>query len=866
MATMKWAARHSAQTILLVMLSAIFVCAQAYGQQQPESLVPTKTALELIATDGAGWVQGQQIANPDNYNLEFSALPGAVIKRVFEQNTVNLKGAPLGIGTALKLRDELNMALGPRTALLLAREQQQRRDLASSLLFARETRIMALTQGFGSGETAGTLSMQREETYSRVARGQYERLTTQMMGLNTGLGRGFNLGMAFKQQDSDDPFGLHRKEMSGSLAVPMAGRSGTIAFATTSQNKGITHEETTKTDLVAPLQLFGGAAAFEHHITTNIKDAARAEVKTTKFSSPLPYRGAKFSGQLTTWHHNQAAGLQGRDVAGNLAMPAFGNQWTFAYSKFYQTQGNHLTRKAGLDIVMPLPLFGDQAKFERHLNFGGKDGAWNLDRTTRIVLPLTGLKRGASLDYVNTRKMKPGKGDIENRTTHFLLPLEELQKGAKFEIVDTAKRKNADVVRERTSKFFTPLDNVHKGTSLEWVLFTTQHGTGPTREARTLTIAMPVSFFGSPGNTSYKLIRTRQGGMYQTQDIINVSTRMSGETLSLEQKYIDTFNEGSAVRETVTFIKSPEFMLFTPKATISANQLRHEWSSGKVNTTTNVALAAHIWDPLSLRANYRIADASGTRTEVTKIYTEYTLSKLLNFGAHMEATSPENMAATIRRHIFLRKARGGDSGLELKAGLTTWSRPGAEIAPAASIQASLGNPKSVGLSAQYVEYDPKKWVPLQEPTVSLALEHQEPSGLSLKLEYSDSQKRAALYRGLRIAMPALGGNFSFGFGENPIEGKKIRPAKLYDLGLQRPAGGKPERGGQIKLAYMSGDFVPRPNPKKAPPSSIFSVEYSKQWTDTGRLTLSVHRATPPVSQPHADETMEGRLEYEARFW
>jgi len=160
-ATMKWAARYSAQTILLVMLSA---------QQQPESLVPTKTALELIATDGAGWVQGQQIANPDNYNLEFSALPGAVIKRVFEQNTVNLKGAPLGIGTALKLRDELNMALGPRTALLLAREQQQRRDLASSLLFARETRIMALTQGFGSGETAGTLSMQREETYSRVAR------------------------------------------------------------------------------------------------------------------------------------------------------------------------------------------------------------------------------------------------------------------------------------------------------------------------------------------------------------------------------------------------------------------------------------------------------------------------------------------------------------------------------------------------------------------------------------------------------------------------------------------------------------------------------------------------------------------------
>ncbi len=885
---------------LIIVFSETVALAQDQAGPRLESLVPTRSALELIASDGAAWVEGQLVTNPDNYEIEFAAMPGVTVKRGFAEGTVNLKGAPLGIGISTTLSDELSMAVGSRTSMQFSRTQHQTRDAMYAIHAGSESRALSLLHGFGGGETAGKLNLQREEVFTRAARGRYERMTSHALGLETGLGSGFSLATAFREKRSDDPYGLHRTEMSGSLGMPLAGSSATMAFAKTTQTQGISRQETTQTDLVTPMRLFGGSAAFEHHISSNIKDAARAKVKATKFSTPLPYHDAAFSGELTTWHHNQSSGLRGRQVAGKFTTPAFGKQWLFDYSKLLQTQSSHLTRQAGVDIVMPVPLFSEEALFERHSHFGGKDGAWDLARTTQIALPLGLLQKGATLDYLNTRTMKPGKDNIENRTTRFYLPLEELRKGATFEIVDVGKRKNADVVRERTSKFFSPLDDLRSGARLEYVIYTFQHGSDA-KEARTTTFAMPLKFFGSPGHSQYRMVSTRHGSTYQSEDILNLSAALSGETISLEQKYIDTFGGEGWQRQKITFIKSPQWQLFTPKATISADHLRHEWVSGSLNKTTNLALMAHLWDPLTLSANYKLIDASGNRTEVTKLYSEYSISKSLQFAAHMEATDPYNALSTIRRHVYITRSRAGSSGLDLKAGLTSWHQPGGDQGPAGILQVQWGNPKVLGINAQYAEYDTAKWVPLGEPTVKLALLHGEPSSLYLKFAYEDNQSRTAQRRGVELALPVLGSDFTLGFSENPFQtdGKTIRPARLYDAGITRSvfgdvdmkmtyrycdylqptapedvaqyvklelAGGKAQRGGQIALAYMSGDFVPQPDPKKPPATSIFDLSYTKRWKDSARLTLGLRRSTPPLNQPDTDNSLEGRLEYDAIFW
>jgi len=898
----------------LALVSATLACAQTITATPFESVVPGRAALEIISTDSSAWVTGQAVVSPKSYVMEFSGLPGASFKRTYDERTTALAGAPLNIGVSTNLRDELAVALGARGSMQFSRTQSQTRDTAEAIRSGGEVQSLSLLQAFGAGASVGSLNFQRDEAVTRLDRGKYQTMVTESMALQAGQASGLNLASAFKdQRDTSDPFGLRRTEMSAALGAATAGGAAKLAFGRTTQTQGVHSQDTTTTDFTTPLRMFGGAASFEHHVLSDTKDDVTATTRSTKFATPLPYRDTAFSGELTTWGNTQQAGRQGKMQGWNLALPAFGNKWSVAYVNTDATEGGQVQALDKLDLSAAVPLFGDKVTFERHNDVTTTGKNLKGSRSTHVTTPLTGLVRGALIDYSRQQTIKPGE-DVENRTTRYYLPLEQVRKGATFEVVEVANRKNADEMKQRTSKFFAPLDNLRKGATFEYNAITTLQG-GATQRVQASTVAVPVSIFGLDTTGTFRSTTTNKASTVEDQEFFNVSTRVGDQVVRLlERQHTTVYSvgvgaasgSGAGQAQVQTYLQSPRVHLLGPRLTVAANQLRNETAPvgqpDVLATTTNVNVAAKLFAPWTVSANFQIADDAGKRTETDQLLTEYQLSKRLSVGGHMEATAPPDAVSTIRRNLFVSTNKAGDSSLGLKAAITTWDQPGATIDDGRLLQLEVGNPKAFGVKAQYAEYDPAKWTRFAQPTIGLELAHGDPSKFSVKVGYEDSQSRVAPRRALEVAMPALGGAVSVGYSENPLQpdGKAVRQAKVYDAGLSKKHvlgsvnldmryryldylkattpedvtqylefkldGGSENAGGKLALSYLTGDFVPQPDPKKPAAGSIFDISYSKAWNADGRIVLSLRRTTAPLSNPTGEDSTEGRLQYNAKFW
>lgn len=934
------------------LLSAVAAVAQSGNRTPLESLVPTRSAMDIISRSRSAWTSGQTVNSPDNYVMEFSGLPGVTLKRSFAEQTAKMPGTWFDTGISTSLRDELGVALFARTQFQFTREQAQTRDLEDTIKSHRDVRTASLVQAFGRGGTNGSLNLGREEVITRLTATKMDRRVTDTLGLETGLGSRLSFSGSAKRQYGDDPYGPASNEFRSVLGAAVAGGTAKLGFSQATGTQDGHTQQTTQADIATPLRLFGGAAAFEQHLKTETKDATEAVSRITKFSTPLPYRGASFSADLASWHSNDSGAKQGDEQGYNLALPISGKQWSVAYLNRDGAEGGKSLGADKLDLSMPMAIFGAQAALERHANFTGEGPGRTGTSATNAVLPLTSLVSNAVVEYTRQEKAKPGEHTANSRARYFL-PLESLRKGTELEVVDTSVRKNDDETVQRTAKFLASLESLQRGASLNVAEVTTHHAgterdqrnsklilplpqlragsaleyelaqdrTGSDKqEARIAQFTTPAQLLGLPTVGTYRNQWVKSGNTLQNVDFYNFSAAISGQSVKLFERQrtviallgpIPAGGSDPSVDKQLTYLTTPNVHVWGPKFTATANQLRSETAPpgqpGALDTTTNVTVKALPAPPLSLMANFKVDDNHGQRTDVQQVQTTLAVSRATGLSASLDATAPPDKASTIRRNYALTTVNPGNRKVSLTAARTTWEQPGTVTDPGHFIQIKVGDPSNLGIDAQYVQYDPTKWVRFAEPTIGLAVQHGDPAHLAVKLAFEDSEKRVAPRRGLEVALPALGGALKLGFAANPLgpDGKTVQKAKIYDAALEKKRilgsvnvtmkyrflnnlpdsptedemlrylalvldGGNERAGGKVALCYVEGDFVrefrPGADPKAALPASLLDLSYAKQWSVSNRVVLSLRYNTAPLTTPGVSPSTEGRLEYNSIFW
>jgi len=185
------------------------------------------------------------------------------------------------------------------------------RDLTRALLSGQETKTLSLTQGFGAGTSAGILGYKRIESV-KLAHGQgIEQLLTEIISLESGLGKGYSIAAKLQTTDSPDPFGLHQRTTEASLGLPVMGETGKLSFSNFEEHNGIHDKFVQKLNADLPLALSGGPGKLGFSEVRQVVDGSSERTRTAKVDALL----AMFGGQASTSYTRTAVTKNGSSSA-----------------------------------------------------------------------------------------------------------------------------------------------------------------------------------------------------------------------------------------------------------------------------------------------------------------------------------------------------------------------------------------------------------------------------------------------------------------------------------------------------------------------------------------------------------------------
>ncbi len=841
----------------------------AYAQEAGlwEGFQPNRPRVQgLLQTEGA-WAANQPVADIDSYDLSITAAPGLDLHHNYKQSLVQHNNALLGKAWEEKLIDGLSLELTPRTKLAISQETSTLTNLQQTLLSGTESRTVSLIQAFGSGDSSGSLHLAQTKLQQFSGAGDPQELTTHIMALQTGLGEGYDLAAKLTNTDSPKVIGLHRHQVEASLALPFSGGDGQIAFSKLTESEGIHDKQVKTTDLVAPLALFGGQGKAEFHQNITSKDGQETEERTVRLFCPLESvrSGSSLSYSLEPVHRKNAPTQQVRTTAFQTPLGFLGTTGDLSLKRITVREPNRYEH--GYDAHLTTQVQGQSLSLRTRVKHISNNG------TPETVRQLT----------------------LDTPTLHLLGDETTLEYH-----LHITKHDDQEVQRPRLA-FATPLHFMGDKAGLTHSIEQIERKRKPTQELRTTALQVPFNMFGTPAKFEQNRMTMREPNQYEIRYRSYLTILISGEPLELERQAINIPTDNGINRQRRFFIQTPKFQLFTDWAGIKGNHLINEYSQRSTQRSTNINLTAQPIKRLDLAANYQIQDdGPGQTTRFRKVTGRLDMGKHLALNARFEQHNSQDDSATSLRHLYLTKDKIGASSLGVQVGYITWGGPGKDWAPANDVRFAWGDPEKLDVKLQFTEYDQKKWQRLDQPVVRLALEHGAPQGLNMKLEYADQPGRPARERGLHFALPALGGTMQLGYVEHPLDrhGKNVLPATWYDFGLSRQVfgditldvgyrycdfsqpvspeqvtqflklkivGGQETKGGKVDISYLSGDFVPQPNPKKPVPASVLDLKYTREWGDRGRLILTLQRRIPPANAHDLERSCEGRLEYSMAF-
>ena len=881
-------------TCLVAGAALIGAPAWAQGGAMLESFQPTGTSLQSVMQAGGAWADGQG-SDPRQYELEFTAMPGLELRRHFSQSVVPYKSAMLGTGLGRGLMDSLSLGLGPRTRLGFSREINNVRDLRRALLSGSEKETLSLVQGFGSGHSGGTFEYKHIDAAKFSGSGDPERLLSEIMALQSGLGRGYSVAAKLMTTDSPDPFGLHQRTEEASVGLPVFGGTGKLAFSNFQERNGIHSKQVRRFDAAMPLALSGGEGKLSFARVNQLVDGQTKETRTWDVATLLAMFGGQANAvyqRVSTEQNGRGSAQQTLDFTTPLDKLVAGASFSHKIQQIKEKKKPSREVRTSL-LETPWQMFGADGKLTLQRATTRQSDQHTTDYYTKLAMQLEGQPLTVELQSLRT-----AAGSSHSKTDLLKVDMPQLRLlgDGTIEYDLNVTHKDGAKTSRPTMTLAIPLTLVDNQASLVHTIKQIQRKKKPTQEARETLLALPINILSATAQLKHSRKSLREPNDYRILNDSSFSVPMAGETLRLTRQTTDIPGKGGIGHKRLTAAELPEFKLFTDKATITARHVTDAQTGRASHRTTNVDIEVEPVRTVKLRGNYRIHDQGADDSRDRRVFTSWHLSKSTSLNMLFHQLNDSNDVATIVRNVYVNKQCSGN-GLGIQVGYTSWGEPGDDSDNAGHMQVSFGDPRKVNVSARLTEYDQKKWKPLDAPTLQMVVQGGDPSKLSVKLEYEDAAKRLAPMRGIKLAFPALGGDLQIGAVDSPVgrDGKTVQPASLYEASLKRSIfgslnlavgyrywayeqpwqnettrqylhfeleGGKEDRAGKLTVGFRSGDFVPAPeNKKKARPESLVDVKYACAFGDAGRITLGLHRPefTSPGQKP--EEFIEGQLEY-----
>lgn len=906
--------------VILVGMTMVVVCgsmvpAQELGQgATPESFAPALSgmfpksfsphwSIESVLASEGGWARGDPAAELEKLDLSLQLGDRVQLSRAFQSSVAQVKDAPLSTGLIQDVTDLLSLALTTRTNITMSRNVKTTEDLTQRLLGGEETRRLGLTQTFGAGESAGTLSFER--SWIRSLQGDtLDRTNTQTLSLASGLGNGFDIRSQLVETWDGEQFGENSRSYEAILGLPLSGGRAALAFTRSEAQKGLEHSGSRGWKLSAPFAVFGGTASFAHGRQVSYTDDDRVWERLTSLSSPLP-GGVSFSGNLKQVESLAPGGLDLRDSAWSVDFPAFfGETGHFDTRRMRQTKTGLDQWLAADNFTLPLGFVGGQGIIEYRLNDEIKNGEIVRARFAQISTPLPFAGHQATTSYQIREDITAKEGRLWERLFQVFVPVKMFGDTTRLDYrasTDVNEKKN-EWTRRRLLSLVMPLTSWHEGAQFSQSYERLSSG-GPMGTVLTSVLGTPWKAFGTVGTARQEYVTVEYDESFQSRFVTDLSAQVNHEKLSLQREMVRTWRDENCDQRQMLALTTPKFDLFTPKATWSGQRVEITDTAGTDVVRTTIDLNARPLQQLTLTARLTRNDEDpGADTRTQQLISELAFSERLSLQGRFDATeSSDQTVGTTMREIKFIADKSSPSGIALKLAYANWGAPGEEGIVARDVGVSVGDAgRGLGLTAQMTEYDPSKLEPYQDPLVRVSLSHQPASGMSLRLAYEDQEGRLAPEQAVAMEVPALGGSLRLAYAQNPLDrqGKSVLLADRYDAVLERQvmgsidlkleyrlydyeqailpetavnywrvqlAGGTETKGGKITLGYTEGDFVPQPDPKKSPPGSVLDLSFSRRWADNGRIILTLQRNTPPEDREDLEESVEGRLEYTTVF-
>lgn len=855
------------------------------------------TPLESILGDPNNeWAKGQTERDLYQFNVEWGGIDGVSAKRNLSQQRVVAKDSPFD--TAVRDTLDEGFQLSPFSGMSFSAGKQRTEtfDLTSASLGASQVETIGLSQAYGSGATAGTMSFNRKvtEAYGTTedqpftASELLERSSENAFALRQGflaLGQPGTLELTHVYSSLDKRNQVTKRTTSDGLKLGMGLWAGTKLTAAYDQIDPERDTELQRLHRALSLsrEATPGKVALDYDYTSQIVGATTTDTEVNNLALPFAINGTNVSMAYaaTSTYVNDARMADKRSAS--FATKVAGNDVSASWDRDLQIKGGQEQLIANMALLVPMDVFGSKLTI---------DFKSNLQEAGGVVQKKL---RAANLD----------------------LPLSQIREGAKFTYNVTATEDPKNPFRElRTATLAMPLTvgGAPVSTQMQQVSIAAPDGSYDQFNAD---LSAPVSMFGVKLDASDRYARLdRPDGSRQYQFSHKTSLPLSiGPIVFSGTTTTEHPLEGEERTAQTSSFVTPAVPL-PMQSSFQADLTRNTAESGVEQRTTHMVMKSAPLKRVSLSADYTTAQTTAdakTKQHSRVLDASYAIADRLSLNARYLDREQLDKSPFINRTMVLQHTKDKPEDLALRAAIThTLDGTEQEQSPQILklVDVEFGDPRILGFDLEYKEYDEAKSTALGEPTVGFGVKHGTAGSTTWEFGYEDSKGRAAPHRRWGLGLPMTGTLLSLGFSQNamdptlPADKAAVRMAEVYDASISRQlagdvsldvgyryldydktveattnsvaqylqvkvAGGKPEGVGQIALGYASGDFITDATLRKKAeevPHSVLSLTYDKQWSDTGKLSLQFdHKNMPDDRLSTLQDAYEGKVQFEYKF-
>ncbi len=862
--------RWGAWTIGLLLLASSVGTGLAQQRIMPESLTQTGGVGggALLPTVSTTSMLGVDVGSKTDMAMDL--VGGLSLRRTSEIQRQDLffqhqTGLPFGYLYHETNATEFTFNLSARSHLGYTDRTTQDMNFGRSIRGYQSYQGFSLDQGFGFGSSAMTMAYTAgTREIGGAAGAPVQRFHDQAFSLQGGAGSMGQLKLGFSSVTPDDVKAIATRNFAAALTPKFSGGDGLLSFTQAdSAGPGV---DTTQvnTDFVLPLRLRGNLARTEYH-RQSLTGTSNSDAVSMLFASPLDMlaKGATFSYAQSTQTANgvQVAATDARSFLLPLARLSPGA--SFAWSDTGTYAGTALVNgKSTTDFVLPLGLLDPKASFQWHFASETKERVRTDSRLAAFAMPLDRFRlTGGTLSWQSVGTLVGGV-DTLTRTTTIAMPLTRLLTGSSISW--------QDIMREQP---------------------------GLQGDQRILTLSAPIHLARRTIGGTFTSQQTTTNGAETDQDSYIFAIPVQNQQASYAITHIMPFTADGKPQPTqdITALNLPPLRLFTDALHAGFAETRTQTEGQPEVVSTTLTSMFTPTARLTLAGQLQQTDAGpGQQSHATNFKADYAVAPSLSLNwRYLESQAAGAVAPTAQQYYGVAHESKGSLPLQMRLGYTTYDTPtGTPQDAAMSVAVAFGRPERTSVTASYTEFDQNSLALLPQEVVALVLTQRLGGSFGVRMDYQDQPGRIAPLRGVTLAGAMLGSNVTLSHVSNPQDPRNpqiVRGADQWDAAVKRQllgldvdlgyrycefrsttnqveqylrlslVGGKPTRGGQLRLTFLTGDFVPQPASGTIPGSAL-ELDFGKQWGESCLFNLSLRRNTAPLGVSTSEDSTEGRAE------